>query len=71
MKEKTFNKILNGYMVVLAVIMFLCMTSFIGYHLFAGNFNLFTFAAFSAMWYIAFKFVCWSVSDYRKESSNS
>lgn len=71
MTEKTFSKIMNGYMVVLAVIMFLCMTTVLGYHLFAGNLNLFTFAAFSAIWYITFKFVCWSVADYKKETSNS
>ncbi|ROT11701.1 hypothetical protein EEL50_13445 [Muribaculaceae bacterium Isolate-105 (HZI)] len=71
MKEKTFSKIMNGYMVVLAVLMLLCMTILLGYHSVAGNLNLFTFAAFSAMWYLSFKFVCWSIADYKSEASNS
>lgn len=71
MTEKTFLKIMNGYMVVLAVIMFLCMTTFCVYHLFAGHFNLFTLAAFGTMWYLSFKFVHWSVADYKKDASNS
>jgi hypothetical protein len=35
MTEKTFLKIMNGYMVVLAVIMFLLITTFCVYHLLA------------------------------------
>lgn len=71
MTEKTFLKIMNGYMVVLAVIMFLLITTFCVYHLLAGHFNLFTLAAFGAIWYITFKFVHWSVDDFKKDASNS
>lgn len=71
MKEKTIVKIMNGYMVTLAVIMFLCMTIFVFHHLFAGNLNPFTFAAFSAMWFVSFKLLRWSIADYKNETSNS
>lgn len=71
MTEKTFNKILLGYMVVLATLMLLCMSITLGYHLFAGHLNLFTFVAFSAMWTISYKFFCWSIADYKKETAKS
>lgn len=71
MTTKTILKIINGYQVVLAILMFLCMTTFCVYHLLAWHFNLFTLVAFGIMWYISFKFVHWSVADYKKDASNS
>ena len=47
------------------------MTTFCVYHLLAGHFNLFTLAAFGVMWYLSFKFVHWSVADYKKDAANS
>lgn len=71
MTTKTILKIMNAYQVVLSVLMFLCMTTFCVYHLLAWHFNLFTLVAFGIMWYISFKFVHWSVADYKKDASNS
>lgn len=62
---------MNGYQVVLSILMFLCMTTFCVYHLLAWHFNQFTLVAFGIMWYISFKFVHWSVADYKKDASNS
>ena len=55
----------------LAVIMFLLMTASFGYHLFAGNLNLFTFACFAGMWTITYKFVVWSVAELKEEKANA
>lgn len=67
MKEKTALLILDGYQVALGVIMLVLATIWIGYHLFAGNFNLIGFAVAAFMWYIVYSLTCQSIRDYRKE----
>lgn len=67
MTEKTITKIMHGYQISLAVLMLLCMTSLLGYNLFAGRLNLFTFVCFTAMWIISYKMFCWSIAEYKED----
>lgn len=67
MTERTISKIMHGFQISLATIMLLCMTISFGYHLFAGNLNLFTFLCFLAMWTISYKMFGWSIAEYREE----
>lgn len=67
MTEKTMAKIMHGYMISLAILMLICMTITVGYHLIAGHFNLFTFCCFSAMWVISYKMFRWSVAEYKED----
>lgn len=67
MTEKTFAKFVNGLQISLATIMLLCMTISFGYHLFAGNLNLFTFVCFTALWTISYKMFRWSVAELKEE----
>ena len=71
MTDKTFSKIMHGFQISLAVIMLTCMTISFGYHLFAGNLNLFTFICFTAMWTISYKMFCWSIAEYKEELKQS
>lgn len=70
MKEKTGLLIMAGYQVALGVIMLALATIWIGYHLFAGNFNLVGFLVAALVWYIVFYLTKLSVIDYRKEKAN-
>lgn len=54
MNERTFDKIMRGFMIACIGVALICGTVLLGYHLLAGNLNLFTFVAFSAIWYIAY-----------------
>ena len=54
MKEKTAILIMDGYQVALGVIMLVLSTVWIGFHLFAGHFNLIGFAVAALVWYIVF-----------------
>lgn len=71
MTEKTFSKIMHGFQISLAVIMLICMTFSFGYHLFAGNLNLFTFFCFAVMWVVCYKMFRWSVAELREELKQS
>lgn len=53
MNERTFDKIMRGFMIVCIAVALIFITVLLGYHLLAGNLNLFTFVAISALWYIA------------------
>lgn len=70
MKEKTFMLIMDGYQIVLGVIMLVLATYWIGYHLFAGYFNLISFALASLVWYIVFCLTRLSVFDYCKDKKS-
>ncbi len=67
MTEKTATKIMHGFQISLAVILLLCVTISLGYHLIAGNLVLFTFCCFSAMWVISYKMLCWSIAEYKED----
>lgn len=71
MKEKTALLIMDGYQVALGVIMLVLATIWIGYHLFAGNFNLIGFAIAAVFWYIVYSLTCASIRDYRKDKKSS
>lgn len=71
MTERTISKIMHGFQISLASIMLLCMTISFGYHLFAGNLNLFTFVCFTAMWTICYKMFRWSVAELKEELKQS
>ncbi len=67
MTEKTATKIMLGFQLSLAIILLLCMTLFLGYHLIAGNLVPFTFCCFTAMWVISYKMFRWSIAEYKEE----
>lgn len=70
MEKNPILKLILGGQIVLAAIMFTCMSFGFGYHLFAGNLNLFTFTCFLAMWIISYKMLTWSVADWKTEKAN-
>lgn len=70
MEKNPIYKLILGGQIVLAAIMFTCMSLGFGYHLFAGNLNLVTFACFLAMWIISYKMLVWSVADWKTEKAN-
>lgn len=67
MKEKTAILIMDGYQVALGVIMLVLAMFWIGFHLFAGHFNLIGFAVAAFVWYIAFYLTRLSILEYRKD----
>lgn len=69
MTEKTMTKIMLGFQICLATILLICMTLSYVYHLLAGNFCLFTFCCFTALWIISYKMFRWSVVEYKEEMS--
>lgn len=70
MKEKTAILIMDGYQVAPGVIMLVLATVWIGFHLFAGHFNLIGFAVAAFVWYIVFYLTRLSILDYRKDKKS-
>lgn len=66
MKEKTALLIMDGYQVALGAILLVLATWWIGYHLFAGHFNLPGFAVAAFAWYIVYSLTMLSIRDYKK-----
>lgn len=66
MKEKTALLIMDGFQVALGVIMLVLATWWIGYHLFAGHFNIPGFAVAAFVWYIVYSLTMLSIRDYKK-----
>lgn len=66
MKEKTALLIMDGYQVALGAIALVLATSWIGFHLFAGHFNIPGFAVAAFVWYIVYSLTKHSIRDYKK-----
>jgi hypothetical protein len=66
MKEKTCLLFFGCYQVILGVIMFILLTWWIVYHLFAGNFNLIGFIIAAGVWISVFNLTKISVNDFKK-----
>lgn len=66
MKEKTALLIMDGFQVALGEIMLVLATWWIGYHLFAGHFNIPGFAVAAFVWYIVYSLTMLSFRDYKK-----
>lgn len=66
MTRKTALLIMDGYQVALGAIMLVLATSWIGFHLFAGHFNILGFAVAAFAWYIVYSLTKLSIRDYKK-----